>query len=259
MVNNIEELLEDYSIFFRSGKFDLGQLKKDFSTSEYYSWADNQRYYDLYEILDSGPAEGQPPIKIQSFDQFLTEYLANARFLFRDRLLKQMRTINSDVRQNAILYSLLADLQNYVNILAKTEEECKSIMKEVIDSRNFILSLYSEQLGFSTKELPHEKRESLSSYFRGIKRIQFHLQKREVALLFLLLRESHLMAFPISDTDLAKFLDNNIQYYSTTECKYLDIQNSKTEISKIRDEGYEERKENLIKKLKDTIIVRKKG
>jgi len=240
MENRIDEILEGYSIFFNAGRFNLKTLHKEFSNSEYYSSQSNIRSYDLNDSANVVLKPGDNPIQDETFEEYMHNQIRLSNQLFKDTLLNYLKTIKSDKQQNAVLFSLLGDLQNYLNILASTEDPtCKHLMVNIEESRDFIIKIFSPQLGLTSDEKISDRRNSLSTYFRGIEKLEFDLKKKEIATLFILLVDSKILKYPVWVTDLAKFLDNNVKYRNANENVYVDMKDSISTISKIKAEGYD--------------------
>ncbi len=260
MENRIYDILEGYSIFFKSGEYSLLELRKQFSTSEFYDSGKDVRSYYLPEYYnDIKLKSGDSQFRDETFDEYISVHVESIDKGFKENLLGYLTSINSDKRQNAILYSVLAYLQNFINILRETEDPtCDDLMKSIEDSRDFILNVFSRQLGLDSDEKKSQKRESLSSYFRGIRKLQFNLQKNEIALLFMMLMDSKLLDYPLSDNELAKFLDNNAKYFNSNFNRFQEMKDTKVEISRLRDQGSENDmlRNNIIKTLSKPIKLR---
>lgn len=185
MENRIDELLEGYSDFFREGRFDIEPIHEEFKTSEYYSSDNDKRVYDLNESYNSGTSDGKPVFMEETFEEYISKHLNLTTKSFKKNLLNYLKSIDSEIKQNAILFSLLADLQNYKIILASTEDSsCKIVMENIEGSRDFILKIFSPQLGLTSDEKISDRRNSLSTYFRGIEKLEFDLKKKEIATLW---------------------------------------------------------------------------
>jgi hypothetical protein len=256
MEDIINELLSGYDIFFKKLKYDLNKLHKEFTFSEYYSLKDDKRCYDLNDFENNNSKGSQNESLEETFNDYIDKHLKNVTLQFKETLLDILKSCNSDKQQNALLFSLLANLQNYINILATTEEPgCKLVMANIEDSRDFILKLFSSQLGLTSDQKKSERKESLSTYFRGIEKLRFDLQKQEVVLLFTLMLDSRIMDFPCSDSDLAKFLELNVKYRNSEMNKYTSMSTALSTIDKLRNRTFDPEKltKGLIKKLNISI------
>jgi|GEM_PF-4300333 len=256
MENKIDNILDGYNIFFKSGKYNLHTLHKEFSISEYYNSAKDIRSYDLNELYDDLSSIGGSHFKEETFDEYISKHLKLTNQSFKEKLISYCKTLKSDKQQNAALFSLLANLQNYINILTSTEDpSCRSVMENIEESRDFVLKTFSPQLGLVSDRKISERRESLSTYFRGIEKLRFDLQKQEVALLFTLMIDSRIMDFPCTDSELAKFLDLNVKYRNSENNKFTAMSTSLSTIDKLRSRRYDPDKlaRGLINKLNVSI------
>ncbi|HLN22274.1 MAG TPA: hypothetical protein VK213_14360 [Bacteroidales bacterium] len=218
----IDDLLEDFSTLFPNRKFSIAEVEKIYGTHE----SDDET----------------------SFEEYLKLYLNNSVDLFKIHICKSHKKLPDEDRQKAFLMSVLTELISYKEILLSAENQyAKFVLERIENSIVFAHNVFGVQLGLEQQQ--RNRSEYVSSYFRGIGKLRFSLNKSEVTTLFLVLTETGILDFPVTPSTLATFLENNVQYWDSSSKKHIDMSTCLPTISKLKS-GSKESDEIIQKLLK---------
>ena len=247
-------IIKNFAIFFSDGNFSIDRFHKEFARFHHYNGEKDERQYIYPARINEKSEIIGTPSRTETFQEYLESHLEDSATAFSESVLRTVRNTKSSIEQGALLLWLLAELQYYLSILSIAEDKLAGIVMRAIEkSKSFILDSFSIQLRLESEIEPLSKgRKTLSSYFRGIEKIRFDLQKNEVAALFIWLIDSGILSFPYSHTDLARFLDNNVKYEDPDK-GYVAMDKSKVTLSRLKTEEIDyiakiEKIKNLLKR-----------
>jgi hypothetical protein len=208
----IDELLEDFGIFFKNGNFSTSEADKSYGTHE----SDEN----------------------VNFDEYLNNFMNQSVDLFKIQIIRIHKTIPNEDQQKAFLMSVLTQLLSYQVILVSAENPyAKYILERIENAIDFTQKVFGIQLGLEQQQ--RNRSEYVSSYFRGTGKLRFSLNKSEVTTLFLVLIKSGILDFPVTPSAISAFLENNVQYWDYSSKKHLDMTTCLSTISKLKSGSIE--------------------